>query len=161
MHNQHPSRARNQGRFKPNYSHARGRRASQAAAHDEDGKFTGRFDDDRREYFEDERRDYGGAQYKDPNYARYMNRGEGRYGDSFEDDGSGSFGPEPIPGGRTARQHPDGQFDDDYYHWRNEQIGKFDADYEAWQSERRKKFSDEFGKWRNDRAAKSATDNRK
>jgi hypothetical protein len=47
-------------------------------------------------------------------------------------------------GGMAGRSH----FDDDYSHWRQEQMRKFDKDYEEWRSERRKKFSEDFDTWR-------------
>ena len=54
-----------------------------------------------------------------------------------------------------ARDREEHRHDDDYSHWRNEQIGKLDEDYTAFRDERRKKFADEFDKWRTDRASKA------
>jgi hypothetical protein len=48
-------------------------------------------------------------------------------------------------------QKENAQFDDDYNHWRQEQISKLDEDYATWLSERRQKFADEFDKWRSER----------
>jgi hypothetical protein len=55
---------------------------------------------------------------------------------------------------QSARR--DSQMDDDYNHWREQQLGKFDEDYKSWRDERRQKFSDDFGKWREERASKSS-----
>ena len=84
---------------------------------------------------------------------------EGGYG-NFDQEG-GSYGARSQ--GRSGWQNQENQFDDDYNHWRNEQVGKLDEDYRAWQGERRQKFSDEFGKWRSERMAKGDTqkDNKK
>jgi hypothetical protein len=81
-----------------------------------------------------------------------MIRDEGGYGGGSFDHERGSSGARWQ--GRSGWQNQDNQFDDDYNHWRNEQIGKLDEDYKAWQGERRQKFSDEFGKWRSERTAK-------
>jgi hypothetical protein len=64
----------------------------------------------------------------------------------------GSFGEKGFQG----HEHDDRQrFDDDYWHWRSEQLQRFDQDYEAWRNERRQKFSDEFNKWRSSRPEKT------
>ena len=70
---------------------------------------------------------------------RYGARG---YGDQRS--GVGQYG---------SRQN---QHDDDYTHWRNEQVSKFDKDYSDYQTERRKKFSEEFDKWRSSRPTSSS-----
>jgi hypothetical protein len=51
------------------------------------------------------------------------------------------------------------RFDDDYHHWRQEQISKLDEDYQGWQTERRKKFADEFDKWRIERSKSGSHSN--
>ena len=43
--------------------------------------------------------------------------------------------------------------DEDYSHWRNEQLTKLDDEYDEGRKERRKKFSDDFEKWRTERSS--------
>jgi len=110
-------------------------------------------------------RGYGDYEDEDGAYGRARNQGQdygfvrGRFGDRNYDDDGGYVGASSQ--GRSGWQNQDNQFDDDYNHWRNEQISKLDEDYKAWQAERRQKFSDEFGKWRSERMAKSDTQNKK
>jgi hypothetical protein len=45
--------------------------------------------------------------------------------------------------------------DEDYHHWRNEQLRKFDQDYDEWRNERRQKFTEDFNKWRLSRSERT------
>jgi hypothetical protein len=89
----------------------------------------------------------------------YGGQGHG-YGTSRGSWGEGSGGSSGQGGGheggqrswdRAEEQNLRHQHDDDYHHWRNEQLRKFDQDYEEWRNERRKKFSEDFDKWRSAR----------
>jgi hypothetical protein len=66
--------------------------------------------------------------------------------------GQGDYGPYSTDWAQSGRMGgPMTHHDEDYHHWRSQQIGKLDKDYEAWRNERRQKFSDEFEKWRSAR----------
>lgn len=41
--------------------------------------------------------------------------------------------------------------DDDYHHWRRQQVAALDRDYDEYRREHRQKFHNEFGTWRQDR----------
>lgn len=57
-----------------------------------------------------------------------------------------------------SRQGSDrNRHEDDYLHWRNEQVSRFDKDYSDYQTERRKKFSEDFDKWRSSRPSSGET----
>jgi hypothetical protein len=104
---------------------------------------------------------YRGEPQSSGHFGRDASRtmGEG-YGQSGENQGSGRGGEQgSYSQGMYGSQ---GQYqghhhDDDYMHWRNEQLGKLDEDYKTWQGERRKKFADEFDKWRSERSAKAGS----
>jgi hypothetical protein len=89
------------------------------------------------------------AGFDENNYRRSGYDGND-YGEAF---GSrGRSGESERSGYDEAQPDRSNRFDDDYYHWRQEQIGKLDEDYQGWQAERRKKFADEFDKWRTERS---------
>jgi hypothetical protein len=71
--------------------------------------------------------------------------GRGEQGKGFQGGwGEGEFG-------RTAQENQRHHNDEDYHHWRNEQLRKFDQDYDEWRNERRQKFTEDFNKWRSSR----------
>ena len=102
--------------------------------------------------YEEEDNAYGRVRNQTGDYGYNRDLDDGRYQTENSDQEAGSFGSGSQ--GRYGRRNQENQFDDDYTHWRNEQIGKLDEDYKAWQGERRQKFSDEFGEWRSERSAK-------
>jgi hypothetical protein len=57
--------------------------------------------------------------------------------------------------GRLAQEKWRHHYDEDYHHWRNEQLRKFDQDYDEWRNERRQKFTEDFNKWRSSRPERS------
>jgi hypothetical protein len=81
----------------------------------------------------------GGRQDQDFGY------GGGEQGQGFQGGwGEGEFG-------RTAQENWRHHHDEDYHHWRNEQLRKFDQDYDEWRNELRQKFTEDFNKWRSSR----------
>lgn len=48
---------------------------------------------------------------------------------------------------------PGASHDEEYHHWRKEQIEAFDRDYASWRKERRSSFADDFNKWREGKKA--------
>ena len=108
---------------------------------------------------------FGGEDYRGMTRGGYPGYGAGDagwgggypgYGGEGRDRGRGFRGEGPqqgwSPGEEQDHRHHQ---DEDYYHWRNEQLRKFDQDYEDWRNERRKKFSEDFDKWRSSRPEKS------
>jgi hypothetical protein len=126
-----------------------------------------------RDFRQGRDRNYGGADlsyYEDRHGHGYFGEGDfgrtntpqGRFGQGgmtgFSGYGTGSgmqrdFGPYAADWAETGRMAggPMSHHDEDYHHWRSQQIGKLDKDYQDWRNERRKKFSDEFEKWRSSR----------
>lgn len=93
---------------------------------------------------------------------------EDRYSNSQRDNdygGARGYGqPDRIGGTEWGGQEADSRrgadrnrYEDDYLHWRNEQVNRFDKDYSDYQTERRKKFSEDFDKWRSSRSSSGET----
>lgn len=58
-----------------------------------------------------------------------------------------------MRGSELQSRNRDPSHDDDYMHWREQQMSRLDEDYHHWRGERRKKFAEEFDKWRSERSA--------
>ena len=110
----------------------------------------------------------GGSEYYGSEYQSSSNQDTGGMGNRMGGEGRGygmGSGGMPSYRGQMARGG-DSSHDDDYGHWREEQMKKLDEDYHTWRGERRKKFAEEFDKWRSERSKnqgsdKTQTDNKK
>jgi hypothetical protein len=77
----------------------------------------------------------------------FDHEGGRRFGGSEEGQGfQGGWGEGEF--GKIAQENWRHHHDEDYHHWRNEQLRKFDQDYDEWRNERRQKFTEDFNKWR-------------
>lgn len=74
-------------------------------------------------------------------------------GSSNQDTGGMQGGSGGTQGGDERPRERDPSHDDDYVHWREQQMNKLDEDYHNWRAERRTKFDEEFEKWRSERNA--------
>jgi hypothetical protein len=138
---------------------------------DDDGRFaSGQGRDSSARYQE---RDEDGRFTSENNRYDYDSSGRGLHGrrtnqSEFEAGGSpkSSYGNDEIGGtsfgsrfyGSDERPDEIGSrhtHDDDYHHWRQDQIKQFDNEYDDYRTERRKKFSDDFSKWRDERKSAS------
>jgi hypothetical protein len=140
---------------------------------DDDGRFTSGHTDSENNSSRYQGRDNEGrftsGNNKDRNgrhgssFERHASYNQNSSGNGRDEMGGTSFGSGPnssddvTSGTRKRHAH-----DDDYHHWRDDQMKQLDNEYDAYRSDRRKKFSDDFSTWRDERkTSQGSTDSEK